>query len=307
MLTYIDAIRAALAEEMRRDESVILVGEDIGAYGGAFKATKGLLEEFGAERVIDAPIAESAIVGVCIGAAIRGLRPVAEMQFADFVTCGFSQLVVNAATFHYRSGQSVPMVVRLPAGGGVAAGPFHSRCPEAWFAHAPGLKVVVPATPRDARALMLAAIRDPDPVIYVEQKFLYRRLKEDVPADDPPAELGRALVRREGKDATVVTYGAGVHMALEAAEALAARGRSIEVVDLRSLVPYDGETVLASVRKTSRVLVLHEAHRTCGFGAEVAALVADEAFAHLDAPVRRLAALDAPTPAEATLEDFVRP
>lgn len=306
-LTYIEAIRSALVEEMRRDPSVLCLGEDIGAYGGAFKVTKGLLEEFGARRVVDTPLAEAAIVGMSIGLAIRGFRPVAEMQFADFVTAGFSQLVINAATFYYRSGQRVPLVVRLPAGGGVAVGPFHSRCPEAWFAQAPGLKVVVPATPRDARALLLAAIRDPDPVIYVEQKFLYRRLKEDVPEDDPAAELGRAVVRRAGRQATVVTYGVGVSIALEAAEELERRGRSVEVVDLRSLIPYDAETVLSSVRKTSRCLVLHEATRTCGFGAEIAALLADEAFGSLDAPVRRLASLDTPTPAEASLEDFVRP
>lgn len=306
-LTYLSAIRQALLDEMRRDPRVVLIGEDIGRYGGAFKATKGLLEEFGEGRVLDAPISESAIVGSCIGAAIRGLRPVAEMQFADFVTCGFSQIVINAATFHYRLGVSVPMVVRCPAGGGVSAGPYHSRSVETWFAHGPGLKVVVPATPADAKGLLLAAIRDPDPVIYVEQKLLYRRLKGDVPDGGEAAPLGRAAVRRAGEEATVVTYGAGVPMALEAAERMAEQDRSIEVVDLRTLVPYDAETVLASVKKTSRVLVLHEDNRTAGFGAEIAALVADEAFGWLDAPVRRLASLDVPMPAEASLEAFVRP
>jgi 2-oxoisovalerate dehydrogenase E1 component beta subunit len=306
-LNYIDAIRAGLVEEMRRDPRVVLIGEDIGRFGGAFKATKGLLDEFGEWRILDAPISESAIVGACIGAAIRGFRPVAEMQFADFVTCGFSQIVVNAATFHYRLGVSVPMVVRCPAGGGVAAGPYHSRAVEAWFAHGPGLKVVVPATPADAKGLMLAAIRDPDPVIYVEQKLLYRRLKGDVADGDEATPLGRAVVRRAGEEATVVTYGSCVSMALEAAEELDKRGRSVEVIDLRTLVPWDAHTVLESVKKTSRALVLHEDQLTAGFGAEVAAVIADEAFGWLDAPVRRLASLDVPIPAEAAMEAFVRP
>jgi 2-oxoisovalerate dehydrogenase E1 component beta subunit len=306
-LTYLDAIRTALVEEMRRDERVVLIGEDIGRFGGAFKVTKGLLEEFGERRVLDAPIAESAIVGACIGAAIRGFRPVAEMQFADFVSCGFSQLVVNAATFHYRLGVSVPMVVRCPAGGGVAAGPYHSRAIETWFAHGPGLKVVVPSTPADAKGLLLAAIRDPDPVIYVEQKLLYRRVKDEVPEGGEAVALGRAAVRRIGDEATVVTYGAGVPMALEAADELSRQGRSIEVIDLRTLIPWDAQTVLESVKRTSRVLLLHEDQLTAGFGAEVAAVIADEAFGWLDAPVRRLASLDVPVPAEAAMEAFVRP
>jgi 2-oxoisovalerate dehydrogenase E1 component beta subunit len=306
-LTYLDAIRAALVEEMRRDERVVLIGEDIGRFGGAFKVTKGLLEEFGERRVLDAPIAESAIVGACIGAAIRGFRPVAEMQFADFVSCGFSQIVVNAATFHYRLGVSVPMVVRCPAGGGVAAGPYHSRAIESWFAHGPGLKVVVPSTPADAKGLLLAAIRDPDPVIYVEQKLLYRRLRDEVPEGGDAVPLGRAAVRRTGDEATVVTYGAGVPMAIEAADEMSKQGRSIEVIDLRTLIPWDAQTVLESVKKTSRVLLLHEDQLTAGFGAEVAAVIADEAFGWLDAPVRRLASLDVPVPAEAAMEAFVRP
>jgi len=306
-LTYIEAIRMALLEEMRRDDRVVLIGEDIGRYGGAFKATKGLFDEFGETRVLDAPISESAIVGSCIGAAIRGLRPVAEMQFADFVTCGFSQIVINAATFHYRLGVSVPMVVRCPSGGGVAAGPYHSRSVEAWFTHGPGLKVVVPSTPADAKGLLLAAIRDPDPVLYVEQKLLYRRLKGEVPDGDEAAPLGQAAVRHAGDEATVVTWGSCVPMAVEAAEQMEKNGRSIEVIDLRTLVPYDVNTVLASVKKTSRLLVLHEDVRTGGFGAEIAAVVADEAFGWLDAPVRRLTSLDVPMPAEASLEAFVRP
>jgi 2-oxoisovalerate dehydrogenase E1 component beta subunit len=292
---------------MRRDRSVFMLGEDIGQYGGAFKVTKGFLEEFGPERIIDTPLAESAIIGVAIGAALMGMRPVAEMQFADFVTCGFSQIVVNAATFHYRLGVSVPMVVRCPSGGGVAAGPYHSRSVEGWFAHGPGLKVVVPSTPADAKGLLLAAIRDPDPVLYVEQKLLYRRVKGEVPDGDEALPFGRAAVRRAGEEATVVTWGSCVPMALEAAERLAQAGRSIEVIDLRTLVPYDASAVLASVKKTSRLLVLHEDVRTLGFGAEVAAVVADEAFGWLDAPVRRLTSLDVPMPAEASLEAFVRP
>ncbi len=307
-VTLIDAIRLGLLEEMRSDPTVILIGEDIGHFGGAFKTTRGLYEEFGPARVIDTPIAESAIIGVAIGAATRGLKPVVEMQFADFVTCGFSQLVINAATFSYRIGQSVPIVVRLPAGGGAGAGPFHSRQPEAWFAHTPGLKVVAPSTPADARGLLIAAIRDPDPVVYVEPKFLYRRLKEILPPGDPVVPLGRGAIRRTGADATVVTYGATTPMCLEVADRLSAQDRaSVEVIDLRSLVPWDGDLVLASVKRTSRVLVVHEANHTAGFGAEVAATIADEAFGWLDAPVKRLGALDTPIPADAALEAYVLP
>ena len=307
-VTYVEAIRLALQDEMRRDERVFCIGEDIGAYGGAFKVTKGFLDEFGARRVVDTPIAESLIVGAAIGAAIRGLRPVAEMQFADFVSCGFSQLVNNAATFHYRLGVSVPMVVRLPSGGGVGGGPYHSRNTEAWFAHTPGLKVVAPATAADAYGLMKTAIRDPDPVMYFEQKFLYRREKGAVPAGDHVVPLGSAAVRRAGARATILTYANGVSMALAAADRLAAEGGpEVEVVDLRSLVPLDRETVVASVRKTGRALIVHEDTITAGFGAELAAIVADECFEWLDAPVRRVAALDAPTPAEEHLEAWFRP
>jgi 2-oxoisovalerate dehydrogenase E1 component beta subunit len=310
-VTYVEAIRLALQDEMRRDERVFCLGEDIGQYGGAFKVTKGFLDEFGARRVVDTPISESLIVGAAIGAAIRGLRPVAEMQFADFVTCGFSQLVVNAATFHYRLGQSVPLVVRLPSGGGVGGGPYHSRNPEAWFAQSPGVKVLAPATAADAFGLMKAAIRDPDPVVYLEQKFLYRREKGTLPLGpdgDHVVPIGSAAVRRDGTQATVLSYANGVGMALEAAARAAAEdGLSVEVVDLRSLVPLDRETVIASARKTGRVLIVHEATLTAGFGAELAALVADECFEWLDAPVWRVAAPDAPTPAEKNLEDHFRP
>ncbi len=251
-VTYVEAIRLALQDEMRRDDRVFCLGEDIGAYGGAFKVTRGFLEEFGARRVVDTPISESLIVGAAVGAAVRGLRPVAEMQFADFVSCGFSQLVNNAATFHYRLGVSVPMVVRLPSGGGVGGGPFHSRNTEAWFAHTPGLKVLAPATAPDAYGLLKAAIRDPDPVMFFEQKFLYRREKGEIPSPDHVVPIGSAAVPRAGTGATILTYANGVGMSLEAAGRLAAEGGpSVEVVDLRSIVPLDRETVTASVRDTT--------------------------------------------------------
>jgi pyruvate/2-oxoglutarate/acetoin dehydrogenase E1 component len=305
-VTYLGAIREALVEEMREDPRVFAIGEDIGHFGGAFKVTAGLLEEFGPQRVVDTPIAEGAIMGVSIGAAIRGMRPVAEMQFADFVSCGFSQLVNNAGTFHFRLGVSVPMVVRLPSGGGVGGGPYHSRNPESWFAHASGLKVVAPATPRDAYGLMKTAIRDPDPVVYLEQKFLYRRLKDDL-SGAGPVPLGQARVARFGHHATVVAYANGVLMAEEAAQAVAKDGYEVEVLDLRSLIPWDWQAVLTSVKKTGRLLVVEEASRTLGFGAQVAATVADLAFDQLDAPIRRVAAPDAPVPAALPLEQAYRP
>jgi pyruvate/2-oxoglutarate/acetoin dehydrogenase E1 component len=306
-VTYLEAIRSALFEEMRADPRVFCLGQDIGFFGGAFKVTAGLIDEFGPSRVVDTPIAESLIIGCAIGAAIRGQRPVAEMQFADFVSCGFSQLVNNAATFHYRLRVSVPMVVRLPSGGGVGGGPFHSRNPEAWFAHAPGIKVVAPATPRDAKGLLKAAIRDPDPVIYLEQKYLYRRLKEIIPENDEVVPFGKARLARSGRHATIVTYANGVPMSLEAAEAVAKDGFDVEVIDLRTLVPWDWQAVMASVAKTGRVLVVHEATKTAGFGAEIAATIADEVFDELDAPIRRVASPDAPVPAEHGLEAAYRP
>jgi 2-oxoisovalerate dehydrogenase E1 component len=305
-VTFVEAIRRAQLDAMREDPKVFLLGEDIGLMGGAFRATQGLLEEFGEGRVVDTPISESLIVGAAIGAAIRGLRPVAEMQFADFVTCGFSQLVQNASTFHWRLGVAVPMVVRLPSGGGVGGGPFHSRSPEAWLAHSPGLKVVCAATVADAYGLLRAAIDDDDPVLFLEPKVLYRRLKAPLPDPSYRVPLGKAAIARTGRDATVVTWGGMVPVALEAAESVRDAG-DVEVLDLRSIVPLDREAVLGSVRKTSRLLVLHDAHRTAGFGAEVAALVAEEAFGDLDAPVRRLASPDAPTPAETSMEAFTRP
>ena len=301
-LSYIDAIRAGLFEEMRRDDSVVLIGEDIGRYGGAFKATKGLFDEFGERRVLDAPISESAIVGACIGAAIRGFRPVAEMQFADFVTCGFSQIVVNAATFHYRLGVSVPIVVRCPAGGGVAAGPYHSRAVEAWFAHGPGLKVVVPATPADAKGLMKSAIRDPNPVVFLEHEMMYG-LEFDVPeVDDWLVPIGKARVRREGTDVTITAHSRMVGFALQAAEKLAEEGISCEVVDLRTLRPLDHETIVESVKKTSRLVSAEEGWGPMGVGAEVVARVIEHAFDYLDAPPMRVHQEDVPLPYAANLE-----
>jgi 2-oxoisovalerate dehydrogenase E1 component beta subunit len=307
-ITYIEAISQALREEMEQDKSVFLMGEDIGMYGGAFKVTKGFIEQFGEERVIDTVLAESAIIGAATGAAVVGLRPVAEIQFADFVTCGFNQLVNNTATIHYRWGLPVPMVVRLPAGGGIHGGPFHSRNPEAWFFHQPGLKLVAPSTPYDAKGLLKAAIRDPNPVLYFEYKYLYRRNKGEVPADDYIVPIGKADIKREGSDISIVTYGPTVHIALEVAgELYDTDGLDIEILDLRSLMPYDKEAILATVRKTSKVLILHEDTLTGGIGGEIAALISDEAFGYLDAPVRRLGALDTPVPYSPTLEEEFLP
>lgn len=302
-MTYREALREALFQEMRRDERVFLIGEDIATYGGVYKLTEGFLDEFGARRVIDTPIAENAILGAATGAAIAGMRPVAEIQFADFIACGLDPLANMASTIHYRWGQPVPLVVRAPAGATWAsAGPFHSQSPEAWFAQIPGLKVVIPGTPADAKGLLTAAIRDPNPVIVLEQKYLYRRQKGPVPEGDHVVPLGKARVARAGRDATVVAYGTMALKSLEAAEALAEEGIEVEVVDLRSIVPWDRQTVLASVARTGRALVVGEAHRTASFGAEVAATIAEEAFMDLDAPVARLAGLDTPVPAHPVLE-----
>ena len=303
-LTYLEAISDGLRQEMRRDETVFCLGEDIGAFGGAFKVTDGFVEEFGPERVLDMPLAENAIIGAAVGAAVEGLRPVCEMQFADFISCGFDQLVNVAAKLHYRQGVAAPIVVRLPSGGGFSGGPFHSQNPEAWFLQSPGLKVVAPATAADAKGLLVAAIRDPNPVCYLEHKGLYRYVKGEVPEGDYEVELGKARVAREGEEMTVIAYGSAVHLALDAAEAL---DESIEVIDLRSLCPLDTETILASARKTGKVLVAHEATQSCGVGAEVAALVAAEAFEDLDAPVRRLTAADVPIPFSPPLEQAVLP
>jgi pyruvate/2-oxoglutarate/acetoin dehydrogenase E1 component len=306
-ITYIEGIRRALWEEMERDERVFLMGEDIGAYGGAFKITMGFQERFGEDRVIDTPIAESALVGAAVGAALMGQRPVVEMQFADFIACGFDQIVNMAAKLHYRTGASVPLVIRAPSGGGVHGGPFHSQNPEGWFVHVPGLKVVAPSTPMDAKGLLKAAIRDPDPVIYFEHKYLYRRIKGKVPDEDFAVPLGKAEVKREGNDISIITYGAMVHQALQAANQVAAQGISAEILDLRTLLPLDREAILATARKTGKVLVVHEATRTGGVGGEVASIVAESAFDRLDGPIMRLTAPDTPVPFSAPLEEAFLP
>lgn len=307
VMTYLEAIADALRTEMKRDESVFMIGEDIGTYGGAFKLTKGFLDEFGPKRVIDAPISEAAIIGAAIGASLNGMRPVAEMQFMDFVTCGFNQLVSVAGTTAYRWGLGVPMVVRGPAGGGVGANPFHSRNSEAWFVQATGLKVVCPATPADAKGLLTASIRDNNPVIFFEHKGLYRKIKGEVPEGEYMIPLGKANVIVEGKDASIICYGSAVHMALEVAERMQKEGVSIEVVDIRTLVPFDEDTVLQSVRKTNRVLITHEATLTGGFAGEISARITEKAFDSLDAPIKRVAAFDSPTPFAPTLEKAMLP
>jgi 2-oxoisovalerate dehydrogenase E1 component beta subunit len=307
-ITYIAAISEALREEMRRNPDVLLMGEDIaGDFGGAFKVTKGFEAEFGARRVINTPIAELGFVGVATGMALMGLRPVVEMQFADFITSAFDSIVQFAATTHYRWKGRVPWVIRAPADGGIRSGPFHSQNPEAWFVHTPGLKVVAPATPADAKGLLIAAIRDDNPVIYFESKPLYRSLKGFVPAGEYVVPLGRANVARTGADLSIITYGAMVHQALAAAQRLANEGIDAEVLDLRSLKPLDKEAILATARKTGKVLVTHAANKLAGVGAEVAALIAEQAFEWLDAPVQRIGGLDVPVPFSPPLEDAYRP
>ena len=307
--TYLEAIRQGIWEEMDRDERVFLLGEDIGALGGPFRVTDGMLERFGAGRVIDTPISEQAIIGAAAGAAHMGLRPVCEMQFIDFIACGYDMLTNYGATARYRAGLRTPMVVRGPSGGYVRGGPFHSQNPEAAFLHTPGLKIVCPATVRDAKGLIKAAIRDEDPVLFFEHKYLYRRIKEDLPAgEEVLTPIGRARVAREGTDLTIVTWSAVAWKALEAAERLAATdGLSVEVLDLRSLLPLDDEAIVASVRKTNRVLVAHEDTRTGGVAGEIIARINELAFEWLDAPVRRVAAHDVPLPYAPTLEDTVLP
>ena len=302
-MTYLQAISDAMREEMRADERVFLMGEDIGTFGGAFKVTDGFIDEFGAKRVMDTPLAESAIVGCAIGAAVEGLRPIAEMQFSDFVSCGFDQLVNVAGKTYYRMGLSVNITVRLPSGGGFSGGPYHSQNPEAWFMHAPGLKIVAPSTAEDAKGLLIAAVRDPNPVLFMEHKHLYRRVKGDV--DEGTYETPfTARVAREGSDLVVIAYGAMVHTALEATADLDA---SVEVLDLRSLVPLDEEAILASVRKCSKVVVVDEANMTCAAGAQVSALIAERAWEDLDGPVVRVASPDVPIPFSPPLEQAVLP
>jgi 2-oxoisovalerate dehydrogenase E1 component beta subunit len=308
-LTYLQAIRAALMQALDDDERVFLLGEDIGAYGGAFKLTEGLLERYGAARIIDTPISEAAIVGAAIGAAMEGMRPVAEMQFLDFMSCTFHLITNFAAKAHYRLGVPVPLVIRGPGGGGVGAGPFHSQCVEAYYTHTPGLKVVVPATPYDAKGLLLAAIADPNPVLYLEQKALYRSISGPVPRARYEVPLGSAQVTRRGNDLTIVTYGAMLHRCLDAIARLHEDGQAIDVelIDLRTLLPLDEATVLGSVRKTGKCLVVHEDTMTGGIGGEIAARIAEHAFEYLDGPVRRLASLDTPVPYAKTLERAFAP
>ena len=305
--TYLEAIREGIREEMERDPDVFLIGEDIGVYGGAFKVTAGMLDQFGERRVVDTPISESAIIGASIGAGLMGLRPVAEIQFSDFITCGFDQIVNFAAKCRYRWGAAVPIVVRAPSGGGIHGGPFHSQNPEAWFVHTPGLKVIAPATAYDAKGLIKSAIRDNDPVLFFEHKALYRRIKEDLPEGDYTVPIGKARVFREGTDLSVITYGAMVHTAAEAAEILAAEGISMEIVDLRTLLPIDEESVLASVKKTSKVILLHEDTLTGGIGGELSARITEKVFEYLDAPVLRLTAPDTPVPYSLPLEEAFLP
>ncbi|MCA9538280.1 MAG: dehydrogenase E1 component subunit alpha/beta [Myxococcales bacterium] len=306
-LRYIDAISDGLREAMRADPTVVLLGQDIAEYGGVFKVTEGFFAEFGPDRVRNTPIIESGALGCALGLALAGHHPMVEMQFADFITCGFNQIVNNLARTHYRWGAPVPVVIRAPHGGGVGAGPFHSQSIEGWFTQVAGLKVVAPATPADAKGLLLAAFRDPNPVLFLEHKALYRAVKGPVPAGDAPMPLGRAAIARPGRDASVVTYGVGVHWAIDAATALAAEDIEIEVIDLRTLLPWDVETVVASVRRTSRALVLHEAPLTGGFGGEIAATLGHAAFEWLDAPVMRLGALDTPVPFSRALEALHAP
>ncbi len=306
-IRYIDAISEGLAVGMRRDPRIVLMGQDIAEYGGAFKVTKGFVEEFGRGRVRNTPIIESGILGAAMGLAIDGLVPVVEMQFADFITCGFNQIVNNLAKTHYRWGTGIPCVIRAPSGGGTGAGPFHSQNVEAWFTHVAGLRVVAPATPEDAKGLLLASLAEPNPVLFLEHKLLYRSLKGPVPEGYFTTPIGKARIARPGRDLTIVAYGVAVHWALDAAKTLSAEGFEIEVVDLRSLLSWDKETVLHSARRTARVLVLHEAPLTSGFGAEVAATVAQEAFDDLDAPVTRLGGSDTPIPFAEALEEMLSP
>src|ERR1700675_2097568 len=306
-VTMLEGIRQAIFEEMDRDPAVVALGEDIGVYGGAFKVTEGLLARFGPERVIDAPIAETAIVGAACGMSYLGLRPVVEMQFIDFIACCFNQVTNFVAKSHYRWGAPVPIVLRGPSGGGVHGGPYHSANPEMYFVHTPGLKVICPATPYDAKGLLKSAIRDNNPVLFFEHKFLYRRIKEDLPENDFTVPIGKAAVRREGRDLTIVSYAAMLHASLEAAAELEKEGVDAEVIDLRTLLPLDRETILSSVAKTNKLLVVHEDTRTGGIAGEIAAVVTESAFEDLDGPIRRVTSLDTPVPYAPQLEEYFMP
>jgi 2-oxoisovalerate dehydrogenase E1 component beta subunit len=306
-VTYLEAIRQGIWEEMERDPAVFCIGEDIGIYGGAFKATDGFIDRFGPERVIDTPISEMAIVNASFGAALTGMRPVAEFQFMDFISCAFNQIVNLLAKAHFRWGAPAPVVLRGPSGGGVHGGPFHSQNPETYFAHAPGLKVICPATSYDAKGLIKSAIRDNNPVLFFEHKFLYRRIKEELPADDYTVPIGQARVVRPGGDVSVITYAAMLYVALEAAEILAKEGIELEVVDLRTVLPLDRDVIRETVEKTNRVIVLHEDTKTCGIAGEVAAIINEECFDALDAPIARIASADTPVPFSPPLEEAFLP
>jgi len=306
-MTLLAAVRDALLTEMTRDPSVVVMGEDVGINGGVFRATEGLQKEFGEERVMDTPLAESGIIGMAVGMAVSGMRPVPEIQFMDFIFPAFDQIVSEVAKLRYRSGGgfTCPMVIRTPYGGGIKGGHYHSQSGEAYFAHTPGLKVVMPSNPYDAKGLLIASIRDEDPVLFFEPKRLYRSLKGEVPEEAYTVEIGKAQIVRPGKDVTVIAWGAMVQVCLKAAELCEPRGADCEVIDLRSLVPLDEEAILESVKKTGRVVIVHEAPRTCGFGAEVSALIAEEALLYLEAPITRVTGLDTPFPY--TLEHIYLP
>ena len=307
-ITYLEAIREGLFEEMERDKNVFCLGEDIGAYGGAFKVTEGLMAKYGEQRVIDTPISEAAIIGAAAGAAHMGMRPVCEMQFIDFISTGYDMLTNYVATARYRAMLPCPMVVRGPSGGYVRGGPFHSQNPEAAFLHTPGLKIVYPATASDAKGLLKSAIRDEDCVLYFEHKYLYRRIKEEMPAGDHLTPIGKARIAREGNDVSIITYAATVWKALEAAEQVQKEdGLSVEVIDLRTLLPMDDDAIVATVRKTNRVLIVHEDTRTGGVAGEITARINESAFEWLDAPVLRVTAADVPLPYSPPLEDYVLP
>jgi 2-oxoisovalerate dehydrogenase E1 component beta subunit len=305
--TYLEAIRQGLWEEMESDPSVFCIGEDIGIYGGAFKVTDGFIHHFGPQRVIDTPIAESAIVGAAFGAALTGLRPVAEFQFMDFIGCAFNQIVNMVAKSHYRWGAPAPLVLRGPAGGGVHGGPFHSQNPEMYFVHTPGMKVVAPATPSDAKGLIKSAIRDNNPVLFLEHKFLYRRIKEEVPQNGQAVPIGKARIHREGRDLSIITYAAMVHTAQEAADILAKEGIEVEILDLRTLSPLDRDAITQTVKKTNKVILLHEDTRTGGLAGEIAAIINEEAFDDLDGPIVRITSLDTPVPFSPPLEHYFLP
>ena len=305
--TYLEAIRQGLWEEMESDPSVFCIGEDIGIYGGAFKVTDGFVHHFGPQRVIDTPIAESAIVGAAFGAALTGMRPVAEFQFMDFIGCAFNQIVNMVAKSHYRWGAPAPLVLRGPCGGGVHGGPFHSQNPEMYFVHTPGMKVVAPSTPSDAKGLIKAAVRDNNPVLFLEHKFLYRRIKGEVPDDNSVVPIGKARIHREGRDVSIITYAAMVHTAQEAADILAKDGIEVEIIDLRTLSPLDREAITQTVKKTNKVILLHEDTKTGGLAGEIAAIINEEAFDDLDGPIVRITSLDTPVPFSPPLEHYFLP